>query len=103
MLIADLGDIDGDDTMGVSDALKSMFDGVVVLGSSGNGTVALIATVSKNYQSKIQAGKIIQAIAPIVGGKGGGKPDFARGGGKHVAKLPEAIEEAKRLVSSALA
>jgi alanyl-tRNA synthetase len=97
VLIANLGDVDGDYAMAVSDALKSLFNGIVVLGTTGGGNVALIATVSKDHQSKIQAGKIIQAIAPLVGGKGGGKPDFARGGGKEVNGLEAALAEAKRL------
>ncbi len=49
-------------------------------------------------QAKVQAGKIIQTIAPIVGGKGGGKPDFARGGGKDVSKVDAALAEARKLV-----
>lgn len=99
VLIANLGDVDGDYAMAVSDALKSLFNGIVVLGTSGGGNVALIATVSKDHQSKIQAGKIIQAIAPLVGGKGGGKPDFARGGGKEVSGLEAALAEAKKLTA----
>jgi alanyl-tRNA synthetase len=102
-LIAHLGEVDGDGAMAVADALKPIFPGVVVLGASGGGSVALIATVARELQSKIQAGKIIQAIAPIVGGKGGGKPDFARGGGKDTAKLAEALAEAAKLVQAALA
>ena len=47
---------------------------------------------------KVQAGKIIQTIAPIVGGKGGGKPDNARGGGKDPSKLDEALAKAASLV-----
>jgi len=46
------------------------------------------------------SGKIIQAIAPIVGGKGGGRPDNARGGGKDAAKLDEALAKAESLLSS---
>ena len=60
--------------------------------------VALIASVSSEFTVKVQAGKIIQQIAPIVGGKGGGKPDNARGGGKDVAKLDEALAKAKTLL-----
>ena len=100
VLIANLGDVDGDYAMAVSDALKSLFNGIVVLGTTGGGNVALIATVSKDHQAKIQAGKIIQTIAPHVGGKGGGKPDFARGGGKEVSGLDAALAEAKRLAAA---
>jgi alanyl-tRNA synthetase len=60
--------------------------------------VVLIATVAKEHQAKVQAGKIIQTIAPIVGGKGGGKPEGARGGGKDPAKLDEALAQAKALL-----
>ncbi len=100
-IVANLGDVDADYAMAVSDALKGTFKGVVVLGTSGGGNVALIATVSPDFQSKVQAGKIISAIAPLVGGKGGGKPDFARGGGKDVAKLDAALAEARKLASAA--
>ena len=44
------------------------------------------------------AGKLIQLIAPIVGGKSGGKPDNARGGGKDASKLDEALAKAKTLL-----
>ncbi|TLD68219.1 alanine--tRNA ligase [Phragmitibacter flavus] len=97
-IIANLGDVDGDYVMAVAEALKSLFTGAVVLGAAQGGNVVLMATVSKELQGKVQAGKIIQSIAPIVGGKGGGKPDFARGGGKEVAKLDEALVEARRFV-----
>jgi alanyl-tRNA synthetase len=97
-IVASLGETDADYTMAVSDALKASFKGIVVLGSSSAGSVALIAAVSPDFQSRVQAGKIISAIAPIVGGKGGGKPDFARGGGKDVSKLDAALAEARRLI-----
>jgi alanyl-tRNA synthetase len=99
-IVANLGDADGEYAMAVSDALKSMFKGVVVLGSSGGGSVALIATVSPEHQARVQAGKIIAAIAPMVGGKGGGKPDFARGGGKDASGLDAALAEARKLVGA---
>ena len=97
-IIADLGEADGDTLQSVADALKGEFKGVVVLGGVSAGAVALIAAVSSDFTAKAQAGKIIQAIAPIVGGKGGGKPDNARGGGKDAAKLGEALAKAKTLL-----
>jgi alanyl-tRNA synthetase len=90
---------DGDYLQAVADALKGQFKGVVVLGGTINGAVALIATVSPELTKQFQAGKLIQAIAPIVGGKGGGRPDNARGGGKETAKVDEALAKARALLN----
>jgi alanyl-tRNA synthetase len=60
--------------------------------------VALVAAVTPEFMAKVQAGKIIQQIAPIVGGKGGGRPDNARGGGKDAAKLDEALQAAYKML-----
>jgi alanyl-tRNA synthetase len=99
LIIANLGDVDADYAMAVNDALKGQFGGVIVLAATGGGNVTLMANVGKDHQAKVQAGKIIQTIAPIVGGKGGGKPDFARGGGKDIAKVDAALAEAQKLCS----
>ena len=72
----------------------------MVLGAAENGNVALVASVSDSLTSRVQAGKIIQTIAPIVGGKGGGKPAQARGGGKNVGKLDEAIAEVQKILAN---
>ncbi|HTX21687.1 MAG TPA: alanine--tRNA ligase [Candidatus Aquilonibacter sp.] len=100
LITQDFPDADADYLQAVNDALKSRFKGVIVLGGSMNGAVALVANVSPEFTSKIQAGKIVQQIAPIVGGKGGGKPDNARGGGKDVTKLAEALSKAAELLKS---
>ncbi|MDH4454280.1 MAG: alanine--tRNA ligase [Verrucomicrobiota bacterium] len=97
-IIANLGDVDADYAMALNDALKGQFGGVIVLAATGGGNVTLMANVGKDHQAKVQAGKIIQTIAPIVGGKGGGKPDFARGGGKDVSKVDAALAEARKLI-----
>jgi alanyl-tRNA synthetase len=97
-IVENLGPADGDFLQSVADALKGQFKGVVVLGGTANNAVALVATVAPELTKKVQAGKIIQAIAPIVGGKGGGRPDNARGGGKDVSKLDEALAKAKSLL-----
>jgi alanyl-tRNA synthetase len=98
-IIHNLGSADGDFLQSVADSLKGRFKGVIVLGAAANGAVALVAAVSPDFTAKVQAGKIIQQIAPIVGGKGGGKPDNARGGGKDASKLDEALAKAKMLLS----
>jgi alanyl-tRNA synthetase len=94
-----LGDANGEFLQAIADALKGRFRGVVVLGGGSENAVTLIATVSSDFTAKVQAGKIIQAIAPVVGGKGGGRPDNARGGGKDAAKLDEALAKAKSLLA----
>jgi alanyl-tRNA synthetase len=97
-IIHNLGSANGDFLQSIVDSLKGRFQGVIVLGGVANGAVALIAAVSPDFAAKIQAGKIIQQIAPIVGGKGGGKPDNARGGGKDAGKLDEALAKVKTIL-----
>jgi alanyl-tRNA synthetase len=97
-IIANLGPVNGDYLQAVADALKGQFKGVVVLGGAADGAAALVATVSPELVKQVQAGKIIQTIAPIVGGKGGGRPDNARGGGKDASRLDEALAKAKSLL-----
>jgi alanyl-tRNA synthetase len=97
---ANLGAVDGGFVQSVADALKGQFHGVVVLGAVDNGSVVLVATVPDALTDKVQAGKIIQAIAPIVGGKGGGKPTSARGGGKDAGKLDEALAAVPKILAN---
>ena len=92
--------MDGNFAQAVADALKGQFEGVVVLGAAGNGSVTLVASVPESLTNKAQAGRIIQSIAPIVGGKGGGKTTQARGGGKDATKLDEALAEVPKILAS---
>jgi alanyl-tRNA synthetase len=98
LITHNLGDASAEFLQAVADSLKGRFAGVVVLGGGSENSVTLIATVSPEFIAKVQAGKIIQTIAPIVGGKGGGKPDNARGGGKDASKLDEALAKVKGLL-----
>jgi alanyl-tRNA synthetase len=98
-IIHNVGGVDGDFLQGVADSLKGRFKGAIVLGGAEAGTVSLVAAVSPEFTSRIQAGKIIQQIAPIIGGKGGGRPDNARGGGRDAGKLDEALAKAKSLLA----
>jgi alanyl-tRNA synthetase len=97
-IIHNVGEVDGEFLQGVADGLKGSFQGVIVLGGGAGGSVSLVAAVTKDYTDRVQAGRLIKEIAPIVGGRGGGRPDNARGGGKDAAKLDEALAKAKSLL-----
>jgi alanyl-tRNA synthetase len=76
--------------------------GVVVVGSAADGNVSLIAGVTKDLTSRIQAGKVVGAVAEKVGGKGGGRPDLAEAGGKDAAALDSALDSVYKVVESLL-
>jgi alanyl-tRNA synthetase len=97
-IVASVADADGKMLQGVVDALKSHFSGPIFLAGSLDGRVALIASVPKELTTQFQANKLIQEIAPIVGGKGGGRPDNAQGAGKDVARIEEALARARALL-----
>jgi alanyl-tRNA synthetase len=76
----------------LSDTLLARIkSGVVVLGRSGDGKAAIIVRTSTDLAKKVPAGQVIRELAPIIGGKGGGKPDMAEGGGNQPEKLSEAL------------
>ena len=100
VITAHLGQVDGDYAQAGADAMKGEFEGVIVLGAVDAGRVVLLASVADSQTDRIQAGRIIQAIAPVVGGKGGGKPTQARGGGRDASKLDEALAKVAGLVAA---
>jgi alanyl-tRNA synthetase len=100
--IAKVPDADGKLVQAIGDALKTKFDGPIVLFGVQENNVALLVVVPKALSSRVQANKIIQAIAPMVGGKGGGRPENAQGGGTDASKIDDAIMEAHRLIVEAL-
>jgi alanyl-tRNA synthetase len=79
-----------------AEILNRIGEGVVVLGAAfgSKATVVAFASTEAN-QAGYQAGKIISGLAQALGGRGGGKPDFAMGGGKDVSRLPEALEQCR--------
>lgn len=85
--------LDANGTRQLSDTLLARLkSGVVIIGRSEMGKVGIIVRVSDDLTGKVRAGDIIREIAPIVGGRGGGKPDMAEGGGTEPDKLSEAID-----------
>jgi alanyl-tRNA synthetase len=84
----------------LADRLKEKLgSGVVALGATDGTKVSLIATVSKDLTKRFHAGDIIKRIAPVVGGNGGGRPDFAQAGGKDPSRLDEAIAMVYELIA----
>ena len=87
--------MDGADAKTLRDAVDRFKDklqsGVVVLGSVENGKVRLAAGVTKNNTDRIRAGDLIRPVAEQVGGKGGGRPDFAQAGGSDATRLDQAL------------
>jgi alanyl-tRNA synthetase len=82
----------------LADALKSRWQGVAVLAVTDQGKVSLLCSVSPTFTKKIQAGKIIQSIVPLVGGKGGGRPELAQGGGANPDGVAAALAKAEEIV-----
>ena len=77
--------------------------GVVVLGLASTGKASLVAVVSPDLQKRLHAGKIIKKVAEMVGGSGGGRPDFAQAGGKDSEKLDEALQAVYNIVAELIA
>ncbi len=97
--VAEVPDADGKLLQAIAETLKTKIKGPIFLVGEKDGNVALIATVPKELTAKIQANKLIQQIAPIVGGKGGGRPESAQGAGKDTSKIAEALAKARELLS----
>jgi len=97
--IAEVPDADGKLLQGVAEALKTKINGAIFLVGKRDASVALVACVPKQLTAKFQANKLIQEIAPIVGGKGGGRPENAQGAGKDGSKIGEALAKARELLS----
>jgi len=78
--------------------LRPKIRGPIFLASVSDDRVDLVAGAPK--ESAVRANELIQQIAPIVGGKGGGRPDSARGAGKDPSKIAEALAKARELISA---
>jgi alanyl-tRNA synthetase len=96
-------DLDKGGMRHLSDTLMGQVkSGVVIIGNKGDGKVSFIVRVSDDLTDRIRAGNIVKEIAPIVGGRGGGKPDMAEGGGSEPGKLSEAIDASYGVIEGML-
>jgi alanyl-tRNA synthetase len=88
---------------GLSDSLRDKLgSGVIVLASEQDGKVSLVVSVTKDLSSRVQAGRLVKELAPIVGGGGGGRPDFAEAGGRDASKIGEMLTRAPDVLKSLL-
>mgnify|MGYP000071324894 CR=1 FL=1 len=94
-------DMDMNGLRDLGDQLKEKIgEGVVVIASSANGKVSLMATATDEAMKKgAHAGNLIQAIASCVGGGGGGRPNMAQAGGKNPAGIPDALAKVKEVLA----
>lgn len=100
VLAVEVDDVDRDQLRPLADALRNKIrSGLVVLASVRDGRVTLIAAATKDVAgSRVHAGNVVRAVAKLVGGGGGGRPDMAEAGGKNVSALPEALDSVYELV-----
>ena len=98
-LISQVDGVDGKQLRDIVDQLKEKLGtAVIVLASAGQANVNLVASVGKELTKQYHAGKIIKDLAAMVGGGGGGRPDFAQAGGKEPERIGAALKRAEELI-----
>ncbi len=104
LIARQMSDVDSESLRTLADTLKSRLkSGIVVLAAAmPEGKVSLIVTVTPDLTKKAPAGQLVKTLAPIVGGGGGGRPDFAQAGGKDASKITDLLAAAKTEVQKLL-
>ena len=98
-----VSDFGKDALRGLVDSLKAQIkSGVVVVASANDGKVQIVVAVTPDLTGRIKAGQVVKEIAPMVGGSGGGRPDFAEAGGKQPEKIDEMLTAAEGIVARIL-
>ena len=88
----------------LADSLRNRLgSGVVVLASDNDGKAALVVSVTRDLTARVHAGRLVTELAPIVGGRGGGRPDFAQAGGRQIDRIDSIVPESRTAVSRMLA
>ena len=98
-MIKHIKDADRNALVSLVDKLKVTHkDSVIIFVGGGKDSIPVVCSVNGNAQKAYRAGDLVKSVATILGGSGGGRPDFASGAGKDASKISEAIESAKGLV-----
>ena len=101
LLATQLDGVDPKSLRDLVDQLKQKLgSGVILLATEADGKIALAAGVTKDLTGKVKAGDLLKMVAEQVGGRGGGRPDFAQGGGTDLAALPGAIHSVENWLIS---
>ena len=105
LLATAVEDVDMNGLRDLGDQLKEKLgEGVIVIASSANGKVNLVAMATDEAMKKgAHAGNLIKGIAALVGGGGGGRPNMAQAGGKNPAGIPDAIAKAEEVLRGQIA
>jgi alanyl-tRNA synthetase len=99
-----LAGLDKDALRQLADTLKTKIkSGIVVLASANDGKVQMVVAVTADLVAKVKAGQIVKELAPIVGGSGGGRPDFAEAGGKQPDRIDEMLQATESVIAKLLA
>jgi len=104
VLAARVDGMDRAQMRGLADSLRNKWKSaaIVLASPQGESDIAIVSAVTKDLTAKVQAGKLVGLVAQAVGGKGGGRPDMAEGGGKNVDALAGALENAAREIEGKL-
>ncbi len=103
LLVSQLSGVDPKALRGMVDQLKNKLQSaIVLLAAADEGKISLVAGVSSDLVGRVKAGDLVGQVASQVGGKGGGRPDMAMGGGSDVAALPQALEQVRGWVEQKL-
>jgi alanyl-tRNA synthetase len=98
-----VADLDKEALRGLADSLRTKIkSGVVVLASTHDGKVQIVVAVTPDLTSRVKAGQVVKEIAPIVGGGGGGRPDFAEAGGRQPEKIVEMLAASDGVIARLL-
>jgi alanyl-tRNA synthetase len=101
IVVSKVDKVDANQLRELADQVKDKLgSGVVFLVSAGATNVSMVASVSKDLTSRYHAGNIVKQVAPIVGGGGGGRPDFAQAGGKDPSKVDQALDKVREIVKA---